>query len=472
VRILLLFEALGGCVAHVDRNALTLVGAARAVASGELSPVELTESCLARIKEVDAEIRAFVALDADGALARARALTEELSTSGPRSPLHGIPFGIKDLIDVAGLPTTAGSRILAGNVADADAPVVAALRAAGAIILGKTNTQEFAYGVVTAPTRNPWDVSRIPGGSSGGSAAAVAAGMCPGALGTDTAGSIRIPAALCGVAGLKPSNGRLSLDRIVPLAPSLDACGPIARTAEDCALVWRALSGDAPADAFDFSQMRIAVPGAIEEVMAFSGARAGEMGIDPEVAGITRSAAEALEDAGAVRTEVDLPPFSRWDFPRSVQLMIEALVVHEDAGWYPAHSDEYTAETLAAHRFAEKLGAATLLRSYRKLEVLKAAWLRVIDDVDVLMLPTTPVAAPSIEASRATDDGHRPPVTRTLTRICGPVNVCGLAAASVPAGTTSTGLPVGIQFIARDESAVLGAALAFEALAAGGPLSS
>jgi aspartyl-tRNA(Asn)/glutamyl-tRNA(Gln) amidotransferase subunit A len=455
-------------VAYVDRNARSVAGAARAVASGELSPLELTESCLTRIDEVDGAIRAFVSLDVDGALAQARALTEELSASGPRSPVHGIPFGIKDLIDVEGLPTTAGSRILAGNVADGDAPVVAALRAAGAVILGKTNTQEFAYGVVTAPTRNPWDTSRIPGGSSGGSAAAVAAGMCPGALGTDTAGSIRIPAALCGVAGLKPANGRLSLDGIVPLAPSLDACGPIARTAEDCELIWRVLSGDAPAEPIDLARMKVGVPGALEELMALARARAGETGIDPEVAGITRSAARALEDAGAICTEVDLPPFSRWDFPRSVQLMIEALVVHEDAGWYPARSGEYTAETLAAHRFAERLGAATLLRSSRKLEVLKSGWMRVIDDVDVLMLPTTPEAAPTVEASRGTDDGHRPPITRSLTRICGPVNVCGLAAVSLPAGTTSTGLPVGIQFIARAESVVLGAAMAFESLMGGG----
>lgn len=452
---------------HVDRNALSLAGASRAIASGELSPLEVTDSCLARIDEVDGVIKAFVSLDAEGALAQARVLTEELSASGPRSPVHGIPFGIKDLIDVAGLPTTAGSRILAGNVADADAPVVTALRAAGAVILGKTNTQEFAYGVVTAPTRNPWDVSRIPGGSSGGSAAAVVAGMCLGALGTDTAGSIRIPAALCGVTGLKPANGRLSLDRIVPLAPSLDACGPIARTVEDCDLIWRVLSGDAPASPIDRRTLRVAVPRGLEDLMALSRARAGEIDIDPDVAEVTRSAARTLEGAGATCSPVDLPPFSRWDFPRSVQLMVEALVVHEDAGWYPDHSDGYTAETLEAHRFAEKLGATTLLRSYRKLEVLKAGWFRVLDDVDVLMLPTTPVAAPTVEASRGVDDGHRPPVTRSLTRICGPVNVCGLAAVSVPAGSTTTGLPVGIQFIAREESVVLGAALTFQSLVGG-----
>jgi aspartyl-tRNA(Asn)/glutamyl-tRNA(Gln) amidotransferase subunit A len=448
----------------VDREGKTLTQLSRAIAAGDLSPVELLDACIARIEKAEDEVKAFVTLDLDGARRRANELAEELASSGPRSPLHGIPFGIKDMIDVSGLPTTAGSRILSDNVADRDAPIVETLRRAGAIVLGKTNTQEFAYGVVSAPTRNPWDTARIPGGSSGGSAAAVAAGMCPGALGTDTAGSVRIPAALCGLTGLKPSTGRLPLAGIIPLAPSLDACGPIARTAADCHLIWGALSGDERSTRIDPSGLRVAVVHSLDAMMAQSPMRAADLTIDADVAAATEAAAGVLGEAGATLTRVDLPGLKEWDLPRAVQLMVEALVVHEDAGWYPARSDDYGTETVAAHRYAEKLTAATLLRSYRKLEDLKATWGAVLDDVDVLLLPTTPAPAPLVGETKGLDDGHRPPVTRTLTRICGPVNVCGLAAVSVPARPTPEGLPIGVQFIARTEATALGSALCFQSL--------
>ena len=446
----------------VDEDAPTVTQAAAAISAGELSPLELTQWCLARAEEVEPEIKAFVTLDSEGALASASRLTDELAETGPRSFLHGIPIGIKDLIDVAGLPTTASSRILEGNIAAKDAPVVARLRAAGAVILGKTNTQEFAYGVVTRPTRNPWDTSRIPGGSSGGSAAAVAAGICPAALGTDTAGSIRIPAALCGVTGLKPARDRIPLDGIVALAPSLDVCGPIARGAEDCGLVWQVLVGAAtPAEV---GGLRVAVSDSLEELLEPAPSRPEAVTIEPEVAAATEAAAEVLRDAGAAVIERKLPKFSRWDFPRSVLLMAEALVVHQDAGWYPARAEDYGEETVAAHRFAEKLSAATLVRSLRELEALREKWNQVLEEADVLLLPSTPIAAPTVEAALGVDDGHRPPITRTLTRICGPVNVCGLAAVSVPAGHTAEGLPIGVQLIAREERVALAAAMRFQSL--------
>jgi aspartyl-tRNA(Asn)/glutamyl-tRNA(Gln) amidotransferase subunit A len=448
----------------VDREATTIEAASRAIADRSLSPVELLDACIACIERAEDEVKAFVTLDLDGARRQAQQLAEELTSSGPRSPLHGIPIGVKDLIDVEGLPTTASSKILAGNVAEDDAPVIQILRAAGAVILGKTNTQEFAYGVVSAPTKNPWDTGRIPGGSSGGSAAAVAAGMCPGSLGSDTAGSIRIPAALCGVSGLKPANGRLPMTGIVPLAPSLDACGPIARTAADCDLIWGALSGDDPSPATDPRRMRVGVIGSIESWMEQSPSRAADITIEPDVAAATDDAAAVLREAGAELVGLDLPGLREWDLPRSALLMVEALIVHEDAGWYPARADDYGPETVAAHRFAEKLSAATLLRSSRKLDALKADWEAVLADVDVLLLPTTPAAAPLVDETKGLDDGHRPPVTRTLTRICGPVNVCGLAAAAVPARPRPEGLPIGVQFVARTEAAVLSAARCFQSV--------
>ena len=205
---------------------LTIGEAAAAMRSGAISPVELTRAALDRITELDGRVKSYIMVDGEAALDAARDAERSLRAGIGHGPLHGIPLAIKDIVDVAGLPTTAGSRVLAGNVAHEDAALVAALRAAGAIMLGKTNTHEFAYGVVTPPTRNPWDLDRIPGGSSGGSAAALAAGMAYGAVGTDTAGSIRLPAALCGVVGLKPTYGRISRHGVIPLELVARPCRP------------------------------------------------------------------------------------------------------------------------------------------------------------------------------------------------------------------------------------------------------
>ena len=431
---------------------LTLVQASQAIREGELTPLELTESCLEVIEASDSVLRAFLSLDVAGALAQAKDLTDEIVRSGPRSPMHGIPLGIKDLIDVTGLPTTAGSRVLRDNIAESDAPVVERLRTAGAVMLGKTNTQEFAYGVVSRPTCNPWDTDRIPGGSSGGSAAAVASGMCPGALGTDTAGSIRIPAALCGVSGLRPRSQLVSLEGIIPLAPSLDACGPIAHDVADLSLMWEVLSGT-PGDGH-LPISRLAYPADVVELLE----------IDSEVRTAFDSAAGVMADEFALGEAVELPSFKEWDFPRAVPLMVEALIVHQEAGWYPDRADEYTAETRQALAYAEELPASLLMKSQRTVAALVRRWMQVVEEHGVLMLPTTPNAAPSIAEAESSDEGHRTPVVRNLTRICGPVNCCNLAAVSVPCGFTRTGLPIGVQFIASDETAALAAGAAYQSV--------
>ena len=242
---------------------------------------------------------------------------------------------------MAGLPTTAASRVLAGNVARSDAPVVARLRAAGAVIVGKTNTQEFAYGVVSAPTANPHDLARIPGGSSGGSAAALAAGHCLGALGTDTAGSIRIPAALCGVVGLKPRPGIVPTDGVIPLAPSLDVVGPMARTAADVAVLWEVLSGQ-----------RIGLGGAGDLRIAYA-PEAALPELEPEVASAYAEALDALGGIAARAREADVIPFASFDAPRSAMLMWEALQVHRSRGWWPERAGDYTEETRGYLRHAE-----------------------------------------------------------------------------------------------------------------------
>jgi aspartyl-tRNA(Asn)/glutamyl-tRNA(Gln) amidotransferase subunit A len=427
----------------------TIAQASRAIASGDLTPLELTQACLQRIEEADSQLKAFVTVDADGAIEQARSLNGER----PRGPLHGVPIGIKDIIDVAGLTTTAGSRVLRQNMAMHDAPVVTKLRTAGAVIVGKTNTQEFAYGVVTPPTRNPWDRSRIPGGSSGGSAVAVATGMCLGALGTDTAGSIRIPAALCGVSGLKPRPGLVPVDGIIPLAPSLDVCGPIARTATDLGLMWNSLTGSKMGLDEHRAGIRIGI----------SPSLFGEGELDEEVAGAVDDAVRLLCGRGGRRVEVDIPALSEWDYPRSIPLMAEALQVHREAGWYPDHADGYTDETVRALRYAENIRPEKLVECYKALEGLTKRFLHAFDSTDVLIQPTTPVTAPSVNDSAVADEGHRPPVTRSLTRICGPVNWCRLAAVSVPCGMSRTGLPIGMQIIARDEATALSVAALYQA---------
>jgi aspartyl-tRNA(Asn)/glutamyl-tRNA(Gln) amidotransferase subunit A len=443
-----------GIVSYLVTNPadLDMTRAAAAVARGELSPLELTTACLERADELEPDIKAFVTLDEQGALDQARRLTDELASSGARTPLHGIPLCIKDLVDVDGLPTTASSRVLEGNIATSDAPVVAGLRAAGAVIMGKANTQEFAYGVVSAPTRNPWDRDRIPGGSSGGTAAAIAAGMSLGGLGTDTAGSIRIPSALCGISGLKPRPGLVSLDGIIPLAPSLDACGPMARTVDDLRLLFEVIARRKQALP-DARRLRLAVPGSA------STAEANE-----NVAAAVEAAVSALATAGVECVEVDLAPFAEWDRPRSMPLMLEALEVHRSRGWYPQHADRYSEETLSSLRYAEEL-TQEKIESYRAaLPALVDNLNSVFENIDVLALPTTQSTAPTVDESKGRDDGHRTPVVRALTRMCGPVNVCRLAAASVPCGFDENDLPVGLQLVGTDEATVLAVASLYQSL--------
>ena len=430
---------------------LSIAEAARLIAIQELSPVELVRSCLDRAESLDGSIRAFVTLDKSGALDQARAASQRT----PVGPLHGIPVAIKDLIDVAGLRTTASSQVLKDSPpAPVDAPVVARLRRAGAVIVGKTNTHEFAYGVVSSPTRNPWDLERIPGGSSGGSAAALSGGMTLGALGSDTAGSVRIPAALCGVTGLKTVPGNLPVAGVIPLSPSLDVCGPMARSALDCDLMWSALTGAGSGNPAAADTLTIAAPETPSAI--------GD--IDDEIEAAVVSMIDSLRSAGARRNIVDLPHLKEWDRPRSLPLMTEALLVHQQAGWYPERSHLYRPETVAAFEYAANLSAADLVGAYKTLEGLVDRFTAALDNADVLVLPTTPVAAPSVEEAGGNDGEYRPPVTGSLTRICGPVNWCRLAAISVPCGMTSGGLPIGAQIIGRDERTVIDVALLYQRL--------
>lgn len=434
-----------------DPADLALSDASDAIARGALSPVELTEASLARVDLLEPSLHAFTHIDEAGARQQAEAATAELARGARAGPLHGIPIAIKDLIDVAGLPTTASSRVLAGNIATSDATVVTRLRSGGAVLIGKTNTQEFAYGVVTAPTRNPWDRTRIPGGSSGGSAVAVAGGMALGALGSDTAGSIRIPSALCGISGLRPRQDALPMDGIIPLSWTLDSGGPMARSAADLELMWQVLTGSEQGTAPP-AGLRIATPGWDSLGDA-----------DSEVIDAVDDAISVLGGEGARRIPVTVPPFELWDRPRNVVIATEALAAHREAGWYPQREAGYGEELLRALRHAEGISGADVAVARRTLVQLEQTWLTALENADVMALPTTPLPAPrSDEIARMKGQSFRPEVVIKLTRLCGPVNWCDLAAASIPCGFTREGLPIGLQLVGRDESTVLSTARLYQ----------
>ncbi|HTZ82828.1 MAG TPA: amidase [Candidatus Acidoferrales bacterium] len=414
--------------------------------NGEISPVEVTRACLEKIEKLNPSLNAFITVMAESALAEARAAEEEIRKGEWRGPLHGIPIALKDLIDTAGVRTTAATTLLENRISKEDAEVVRRLRQAGAVILGKNNLHEWAYGGSSlvshfGDVHNPWDTSRIAGGSSGGSAAAVAAGLAIVAIGTDTAGSIREPGALCGCVGLKPTYGRVSSRGIIPLSSSLDHIGPIADTVADAAAVLQAIAGYDAADITsanvlvgdyvsavrgDIKKMRVGVPRAFffED-------------LDSEVASAMDHALRGIESVVAEVREVAL------DVPtdRTLQ-MAESYAYHAEN--VANHADKYRPETLRRVLAGKDISAAEYIRGRRELELGRRNIRRAFADVDVLVTPTTPIPAPSIVALKADPDALRPAELKLL-RNTRPFNVWGLPAISVPCGFTEGGLPIGMQ---------------------------
>jgi aspartyl-tRNA(Asn)/glutamyl-tRNA(Gln) amidotransferase subunit A len=329
-----------------------------------------------------------------------------------------------------------------------------ALRDAGAVVLGKTATHELAYGVTTRATLNPWARDRLAGGSSGGAAVAVAIGATPLALGSDTAGSCRIPAALCGVAGMTARPGRLPMDGVVGLAPGLDALGLVARTAADLAFAWTALTEEA----VDASRpLWIGTPP--EDALG---------PVDPAALAVAEAAATLLAGEAGCRITVDVPPFDDFSRPRGTVIRAAALEEHRRRGWWPAEAERYGEAIAADLRGAERIDAAALGEARDRLDALGARLRDAIEPVDVLVLPTTPHAAPPREGDDPLVRRERRH-TAELTRFCGPVNAAGLAAVTVFGGLDSDGLPLGVQFVARDEATALAAADACEWRAAAPP---
>ncbi|GAA4516273.1 MULTISPECIES: amidase [Nonomuraea] len=406
----------------------------RDLRAGRTTAEELTREALDAITRLDPVLNAFVSVDQDGALAAAREADAELAGGADRGPLHGLPVGVKDLLLVAGMPATMGSRHFAGYVPDTDAACVTRLREAGAVIVGKTTTQEFAYGPTgdcsaNGASRNPWDPARMSGGSSGGSGAAVAAGLVPLAIGTDTGGSVRIPAALCGVAGLKPAYGAIPADGAFPLSPSLDHVGVLARTAGECFLAYRLLSGrDAVESGSVTPRVAWLDPSDLHPC-------------DPEVVRVAAGAAGAKE-------RVALPPGAAEAF-MDVYVTIggaEAAEVHAER---VAEAPElFQPEVLDRLRGAMRVPGWKYVRATAERRRLAGVAEKLFEDHDVLALPTVPLTAPPLGLRETVLDGRPVGVRAALLALTSPWNVLGFPALSVPAGLAG-GLPVGLQLVCR-----------------------
>ena len=452
--------------------------AAEEIHSGIITPTELVMETIERIDEQDSEIQAFITVMREQALKEAEQAERELRTGLYRSQLHGIPIAIKDIIAVKDVRLTAGSKVLADYIASEDAMVVEQLRKSGAIIIGKTATFEFAYGPYSPPARNPWDHTRTTGGSSGGSAAAVVTGMCSGAIGTDTGGSIRIPAACCGVTGLKPTYGRVSCYGVIPLSWSLDHVGPLGRGAEDCGILFDAIAGYDPRDPNSMSgppgQASATLIGGAEgrSPLSLQGLKIGLpqdsfVGpLDPEVRQAWRAALLVLKEEGAEAVDVELPRPSM-DMYRTIQ-MPEASLAHMQKGWLTDHLDAYTGRTRERLLQGQKIAAVDYLLAQHERRIFSSAVRAVMQRVDALILPTTPVPAIPIEQmdQDISIEGVTENATLALLSLTMPFNLTGLPACSFPAGFTANGLPIGLQVVGKafEEATVLRIAHAYQQL--------
>jgi aspartyl-tRNA(Asn)/glutamyl-tRNA(Gln) amidotransferase subunit A len=448
-----------------DPALFTITELGAAFRARRLSPVEATQLCLDRIARLDPTLHAFLAVTPELALEQARAATAELERGHDRGPLHGVPIGLKDLIDVAGQATTAASAVFADRIATEDAEVVRRLRSAGAVFLGKLNLHEIAYGgsgyIGHGPaSRNPRNPGHICGGSSSGSASAVGAGLCYAALGSDTSGSIRLPASLCGIVGFMASYGLVSLRGVMPLSSSYDHVGPMTRTVRDAALVLQAIAGHDPSD---ITSLAIPVSDYVAAVDA-PGARL-RIGVarphffadlDPEVAAAIERALALLANLGAELRDI-APPV---DDDRTV-FRAESYAFHRR--WMESSPERYQPETLRRLRTGAEVTASDYIEKWQHLQQLRRGSGALFDGVDLIVTPTVPMPAPSFAELEAQPDTLRPKEL-VLMRNTRPFDIWGTPAVSIPCGTTAAGLPIGLQIAGPigGEATVLRLAAAFE----------
>jgi len=451
---------------------LTLEELSPLLRENQVSPVEVTQAYLRRIEALDEAINAYITVTQDRALADARRCEKEILHGDYRGPLHGVPVALKDLYDTAGVRTTAGSKIYAHRVPDEDATGVARLRAAGAVLLGKTNLHEFAYGVTTessyfGPTRNPWDLERVPGGSSGGSGAALAAGLCVAATGSDTGGSIRVPAALCGIVGLKPTYGRISCHGLLPLSRALDHPGPMTRTVYGAAVMLAAMAGYDPLDP---ATADVPVPDYTARLRDdVTGLRIGVdpqrtlSGIHQEVRAAFQKSLAVLKDLGVEIMEVSVPRVEKGVEAALIILMAEATSIHED--FLRARPGDYQPDVRARLEKGFGIRGIDYGRARRTGEFVRRDLALLFEQVDLLAIPMCAIPAPELGQREVTIDGEAVPVMTALTRYTRIFNLTGQPAISVPCGFSSEVLPIGLQLVGRawDEATVLRAAQAYEA---------
>ena len=438
---------------------MTIVAIGAALRSKKLSVRELTENTLRLVADSQQRMNAFITITDEAARGRAAILDDELAAGIDRGPLHGIPVAHKDNIFTYGVRTTAGSKIFADWIPDQDAEIVRLLNEAGAIAIGKTGLHEFAYGVTSSnphfgAVRNPWDTERIPGGSSGGSAAAVAAHLVPFATGTDTGGSIRIPASFCGVVGLKPTYDRVSRRGVMPLGLTLDHVGPLARTVRDAALVFGLMathgSGYIPAVHADLRGMRIGVPDTffVENIA-------------PEVMLSFRAAVQTAAALGAHVSEVRLPDAGALNVMGRLVQLAEASALMAS---YLDRRADFGPDVLALAEQGRLIPAADYVNAQRVRTLLARDFAKIWEHLDCLMTPATPMTAPKIGQTSVAFGSLHEDVRSAATRLARPFNVLGWPALAMPCGFSSEGLPIGLQLVAppRQEDTLLQAGAALE----------
>src|SRR5271165_2904882 len=444
----------------------TIAEAARLIAAKQLSPVELTRACLARVHALDAELHAFVHLTEERALAEARAAERAIIAGKPSGPLHGIPIGLKDIVDTKGIPTTCGSKFLQDNVPDTDAACAAKLAAAGTVLMGKLTTHEFADGgpsfdLPAPPARNPWNPKHFTAGSSSGTGAGVAAGLILGGIGTDTGGSIRGPAALCGIAGIKPTYGLVSRSGVAPAAFTLDHIGPMAWTAEDCALMLQALAGHDPRDPASANRP-------IPDYTAFlgrgvQGLRIGVIHhfheVDYPVSAGTRHGIDAaiatLRGLGAEIREVQLPPLQDWCACGTLISTVERAAAYEE--WARTRLGDFSERVQRRLMLGALVSGVDYVQAVRRRRELRAELHAAMADLDVVLTAAQPSEAAKIDEIPTWDTFAVPSFTM-------PFNVAGYPAISICSGFGEGGLPVAIQLVGKpfQEATVLRVADAFE----------
>jgi aspartyl-tRNA(Asn)/glutamyl-tRNA(Gln) amidotransferase subunit A len=449
----------------------SLRGLATLIQRREVSPVEATQAVVDRVEKFDPQLNSFITLLRDQALTQARAAEQEIHDGHYRGPLHGIPIAVKDLYYTKGIRTTAGSNILSDFIPAYDATVIARLREAGAILIGKLNMHEFARGATNASSligacNNPWDTLRVPGGSSGGSGAAVATGLCFASLGSDTGGSIRIPAALCGIVGLKPTYGRVSRYGVFPLSWSLDHVGPMARTVTDAALMLQVIAGH---DRQDPTTRTAVVPdysaaltGDIEGVRLGIPQEFYFEQLDAEVGDSIRAAIQTLERAGAHVEEVSLPLSKYAAAAGRIISLTESAEIHEK--FLKTRFADYSPDVRAGFLVGQLVLGKHYMKAQRLRSLIRQEMAAALRRVDALVTPTVPIPAPRIGQTTLEIGQETVDVLSALSRLTRPANLTGFPAISVPCGFTQGGLPIGLQFSGRPfgESTILQLAYAYE----------